>query len=301
MKDEKEYPIRKYVIYIISLISISYIILRILLYYFDVLPWIKETKDIDFKILIEGMDNGLINFYDDVVISDWPPYYLYFWYFLFFPVYIIPTGGLIGVYVWDALRLILTIVVVNKSAKVFKQKKNLLIFYIFTIVGYSIDAYYNNVNFLIVFFLFYSFIYIGKDKMWIAGILFTLSTFKITAILFLPVLLLSKKIKVRDLIYFIIPFALICIPYIIFPEFLFQMTSNWFYSDAEIQGLLIIDSIIWKALQPSHLMFIALLVIIFLESINIEKKRNVYRLILVSVITIYYIYLTIIVFIIPAL
>ena len=301
MKDEKEYPIHKYVIYIITLISISYIILRILLYYFDVLPWIKETKDIDFKILIEGMDNGLINFYEDIGISDWPPYYLYFWYFLFFPVYIIPTDGLIGVYVWDAFRLILTIVVVNKSAKVFKQKKNLLIFYIFTIVGYSIDAYYNNVNFLIVFFLFYSFIYIGKDKMWIAGILFTLSTFKITAILFLPVLLLSKKIKVRDLIYFIIPFVLICIPYIIFPDYLFQMTSNWLYSDTEIQGLLIIESIFWKALQPSHLMFIALLLIIFLESINIEKKRNVYRLILVSVITMYYIYLTIIVFIIPAL
>ncbi|KKK44460.1 MAG: hypothetical protein Lokiarch_18070 [Candidatus Lokiarchaeum sp. GC14_75] len=301
MKDEKEYPIHKYVIYIISLISISFIILRILLYYFDILPWIKETKDIDFKILIDGMDNGLINFYDDGVISKWPPYYLYFWYFLFFPVYIIPTDGLIGVYVWDALRLILTIVVVNKSAKVFKQKKNLLIFYIFSIVGYSIDAYYNNVNFLIVFFLFYSFIYIGKDKMWIAGILFTLSTFKITAILFLPVLLLSKKIKVKDLIYFIAPFALVCIPYLIFPEYFFQMTSNWFSRDTEIQGLLIIDSIIWKALQPSHLMFIALLVIIFLESINIEKKRKVYRLILVSVITIYYIYLTIIVFIIPAL
>ena len=301
MKDEKEYPIHKYVIYIISLISISYLILRILLYYFDILPWIKETKDIDFKILIEGMDNGLINFYDDVAISKWPPYYLYFWYFLFFPVYIIPIDGLIGVYVWDALRLILTIVVVNKSAKVFKQKKNLLIFYIFSIVGYSIDAYYNNVNFLIVFFLFYSFIYIGKDKMWIAGILFTLSTFKITAILFLPILLLSKKIKVRDLIYFIIPFVLICIPYIIFPDYLFQMTSNWLYSDTEVQGLLIIESIFWKALQPSHLMFIALLVIIYLESINIEKKRNVYRLILVSVITIYYIYLTVIVFIIPAL
>ena len=301
MKDEKEYPIHKYVIYIISLISISYLILRILLYYFDILPWIKETKDIDFKILIEGMDNGLINFYDDVAISKWPPYYLYFWYFLFFPVYIIPIDGLIGVYVWDALRLILTILVVIKSARVFKQKKNLLIFYIFSIVGYSIDAYYNNVNFLIVFFLFYSFIYIGKDKMWIAGILFTLSTFKITAILFLPILLLSKKIKVRDLIYFIIPFVLICIPYIIFPDYLFQMTSNWLYSDTEIQGLLIIESIFWKALQPSHLMFIALLVIIYLESINIEKKRNVYRLILVSVITIYYVYLTVIVFFIPAL
>ncbi|MHA2185361.1 MAG: glycosyltransferase 87 family protein, partial [Promethearchaeota archaeon] len=188
MNDEKEYPIHIYFIYLFIIISVVFIALRILLYFFEISPWIQDTKDIDFKILLEGMKNGLTNFYDPITITGWPPYYLYFWYFLFFPVYIIPTNGIISVFVWDALRLILTILVIKRSPTVFKNKKDLLIFYIFSIVGYSIDAYYNNVNFLIVFFLFYSFIYFEKDQKWISGILFTLATFKITAIIFLPVL-----------------------------------------------------------------------------------------------------------------
>jgi len=299
MSNEKEYPIHKYFIFIFVAITISFIILRVILYFFEISPWIEETKDVDFKILLEGMENGLIDFYDPITTSDWPPYYLYFWYYLFFYIFIIPTEGLIGVYVWDVLRLILIILVIKESPKVFKNKKDLLIFYIFGTVGYSIDAYYNNVNFLIVFLLFYSFVYLEKDKKWIAGILFTLASFKITAILFVPVLLIARKIKFKDLIYYLIPFAIICIPYMIFPDYFFQMVTNWGHSDAEIQGILIIDSIIWKALQPSHLMFIALLLIIFLENIKTEEMKNLYRIILVSIITLYYIYLTTIVFILP--
>ena len=299
MSNEKEYPIHKYFIFIFIAITISFIILRIILYFFEISPWIEETKDVDFKILLEGMENGLIDFYDPITTSDWPPYYLYFWYYIFFYIFIIPTEGLIGVYVWDVLRLILIILVIKESPKVFKNKKDLLIFYIFGTVGYSIDAYYNNVNFLIVFLLFYSFVYLEKDKKWIAGILFTLASFKITAILFVPVLLIVRKIKFKDLIYYLIPFAIICIPYMIFPEYFFQMLTNWGHSDAEIQGILIIDSIIWKALQPSHLMFIALLLIIFLENIKTEERKNLYRIILVSIIAVYYTYLTTIVFIIP--
>jgi len=299
MSNEKEYPIHKYFICIFVSITISFIILRIILYFFEISPWIKETKDIDFKILLEGMENGLIDYYDPITTSDWPPYYLYFWYYIFFYIFIIPTEGLIGVYVWDVLRLILIILVIKESPKVFKNKKDLLIFYIFGTVGYSIDAYYNNLNLLIVFLLFYSFVYLEKDKKWIAGILFTLASFKITAILFVPVLLIVRKIKFKDLIYYLIPFAIICIPYMIFPEYFFQMVTNWGHSDAEIQGILIIDSIIWKALQPSHLMFIALLLIIFLENIKTEERKNLYRIIIVSIITLYYIYLTTIVFIIP--
>ncbi|MFW9940101.1 MAG: glycosyltransferase family 87 protein [Candidatus Thorarchaeota archaeon] len=301
MSNEKEYSFTKYLIYLFIAVSISFIILRILLYFFETSSWIKETKDIDFKILLEGMNNGIINFYDPITISDWPPYYLYFWYFIFFFIYIIPTEGLIAVYIWDALRLLLIILVIRESPKVFKDKKNLFFFYGFCFIGYFIDAYYNNVNFIIVYLLFYSFIYLEKGQKWIAGILFTLATFKITTILFLPVLLIVKKIKVKDLIYFLIPFAIICIPYMIFPEYFFQMITNWGHSDAEIQGILIIDSIIWKALQPSHLMFIALLLIIFLENIKTEERKNLYRIILVSIITIYYIYLTTIVFIIPVI
>ena len=299
MSNEKEYPNHKYLICLFVAITISFIILRIILYYFEISPWIKETKDIDFKILLEGMKNGIIDFYDPITISDWPPYYLYFWYYLFFFIFIIPTAGLIAVYVWDVLRLILIILIIKDSPKVFKNRKNLLIFYGFSTIGYIIDAYYNNVNFLIVFLLFYSFIYLEKDQKWIAGILFTLATFKITSILFIPVLLIVRKIKFKDLIYYLIPLAIICIPYMIFPEYFFQMVTNWGHSDTEIHGILIIDSIIWKALQPSHLMFIALLLIIFLENIKAEERKNLYRIILVSMITLYYIYLTTIVFIIP--
>jgi len=79
------------------------------------------------------------------------------------------------------------------------------------------------------------------------------------------------------------------------------MITNWGHSDAEIQGVLFIDSIIWKALQPSHLMFIGLLLIIFMENIKNLERKNLYRAILVSIITVYYIYLTTIVFIIPVL
>ena len=298
-ENQKEYPIHKYFIYIFIIITVSLVILRIFLYFFDILPWIKATKDIDFKILLEGMENGLINFYEHPEELKWPPYYLYYWYFLFFPIYIIPLNGLIGVYVWDALRLILSIWVIKESPKVFKYKKDLLVFYILSTVGYSIDAYYNNVNFLIVFFLFYSFVYLEKDKKWIAGILFTLATFKITALLFLPVILIIRKIKWKDLIYYLVPFFIICIPYIIFPNYFFQMFENWFYSDEEIQGILIFDSIMWKALQPSHLMFIGLLLIIFLENLKNKDRKNLYRIILVSIITLYYVYLTTIVFIIP--
>jgi len=243
------------------------------------------------------MDNGLINFYDPVEISEWPPYYLYFWYFLFFPIYILPL--IVGLYVWDILRLILSIVIIKESAKLFTEKKDLLIFYLLCTIGYSLDAYYHNVNFLIAFFLFMSYYYLEKDKKWNAGILFVLATFKITAILFLPLLLIIKKVKLKDLLYFLIPFALMFIPYIIFPDYFFQMVNNWGHSDTEIKGLLIIDSILWKALQPSHLMFIGLLLIIFIENIKDEKRKSVYRTIFVSIITVYYVYLTIIVYVIP--
>ncbi|MFW9894247.1 MAG: hypothetical protein ACFFD7_00420, partial [Candidatus Thorarchaeota archaeon] len=143
------------------------------------------------------------------------------------------------------------------------------------------------------------YVYLEKGQKWIAGILFTLATFKITAIAFLPVLLIVRKIKVKDLIYFLLPLAIIFIPYVIFPNYFLQMITNWGYSDTEIQGILLIDSIIWKALQPSHLMFIGLLLIIFMENIKNEERKKIYRIVLVSLITIYYIYLTTIVFIIP--
>ncbi|MCK4379934.1 MAG: hypothetical protein KAW51_02275, partial [Candidatus Lokiarchaeota archaeon] len=72
---EEKSTLPLYFICFFTIITIILIILRI--FFLDMFEWVKETKDIDFKILIEGMNNGLVNFYDPVAISDWPPYYLY--------------------------------------------------------------------------------------------------------------------------------------------------------------------------------------------------------------------------------
>lgn len=301
MSEEENRSIRSFFTIIFVIITIALIIIRVISIFYEISPWVEATKDIDFKILIEGMDNGLVNFYEEITISDWPPYYLYFWYFLFFPIYIIPFNISFGVYIWDVLRLILTIIVVKKASTIFKNKKDLLIFYILGSIGYTIDAYYNNVNFIIVFLLFFSFYFLENDKYWKAGLLFTLATFKITAIIFLPVLLIIKKLKWKDLKYFLFPLLLICIPYLIFPDYLFQMVKNWGYSDIEVKGILFFASVLWKALQPSHLMFIGLLFIIFIENIKDDNRKKYLRIILVSLISIYYIYLTSIVFIIPVI
>jgi hypothetical protein len=300
MNNEKEYPIHLYFICGLIIITIILIVLRILLGFFYINPWIKETRDVDYKILIEGMKNGIINFYDPIEISDWPPYYLYFWYFLFFPMYLIPLE--IGLYIWDCLRLLCVGYVFFKAKDIFESKTDLIIFYTLSSIGYSYDAYFNNVNFLIIFFLFLSYKCLEDDKKWIAGIFFTLATFKINSILFIPVLLIIRKLKARDLIYFVVPFLLVCIPYMIFPEYFMQMINNWLHSDEAIQGILIVDSITWKVLQPSHLMFISLLIIIFLanlENISMDKRKKLFRILFPIIIILYYIYLTIIVFLIP--
>ncbi|MFX1395114.1 MAG: glycosyltransferase 87 family protein [Promethearchaeota archaeon] len=293
---EREYPIHLYFILILIGITIAFMVLRVILQFYVINPYINRNKDVDYLILIEGMKNGLINFYDEVELSDWPPYYLYFWYFLFFPMYLIPIE--IGLYIWDLLRLISAGYIFFKAKDIFENKKDLILFYVLCSIGYGYDAFFNNVNFLIILFLFLSYQSLENDKKWIAGIFFTLATFKINSILFIPLLLVVKKLKLKDLKYFIIPFFLICIPYIIFPNYFMQMINNWLYSDERVQGVLIIDSIAWKVLQPSHLMFISFLILIFLENlenISLEGRKSLFRILILSLLLIYYVYLTIIV------
>ena len=299
MSDEQEYPF--HLIFIISLIIITIIltIMRIFFYFYESNPFFDFRRDYDFIILREGMKNGLINFYAPIESSEWPPYYLYFWYFMFYPMYLIPIE--IGLYVWDILRLISVVYVFLKAKELFENRTDLIIFYILSCIGYAYDAYFNNVNFLILFFLFNSYLALKKDKKWIAGILFTLATFKINAFMFLPVLLIAKKIKFKDLIYYLVPFFIVFIPYIIFPDYFMQMVTNWGHSDESVEGILRFESIFWKALQPSHLMFIGLLLIIFLNGITDIKRKNIYRISSLSAIVIYYVYITIIVFVIPVL
>ena len=95
-------------------ICIATLPLFILFFFFPEL--IRESKDYDYRLLLKGMDNGLINFYDPITDYDWPPYYLYFWFFLFFPMYLMPFE--IGVYVWDILRLVMGIFIINEAPKI---------------------------------------------------------------------------------------------------------------------------------------------------------------------------------------
>jgi hypothetical protein len=294
-------PLKKYFIFIIIAITIVLIALRILIDLFEFPELMEISRDIDFFILQEGFKNGLINFYDPIDlpedIPNWPPYYLYYWYFVFFPIGIIPFN--IGVYIWDILRLLCASYVVIKAYDMFKSRNDIFLFFIMLVIGFTIDAWFNNCNFVIIFFSFNSYLYLEKDKKWISGIFFALSLIKINSFLFLPILLVVKRIKLRDLFYYIIPFFLICIPYLIFPNYLTQMINNWLFSDEKIQGIFIFDSILWKALQPSHFMFIGLLFIVFLENINQEKRKNQFRILILLVLIFFNIYSLIVVFILP--
>jgi len=291
--DKRGYALHTYIIGVLIIITIVFMIIRIIINTLEFSYLVEISKDFDYRILMEGMDNGLINFYDPVPMHAWPPYYLYFWYFMYYPMYLMPIG--VGVYVWDILRLLCCIYVVKEAHNVFHQKIDLIIFYIFIIPSFAVESYLNNVNFLIMILLFTSYTSYEKDQKWLAGILFALATFKINSIIFLPILLIVKKIKVKDIIYFVIPLGLLCIPYVIFPDYFLQMVENWTFAKAEvvetesilIRGLMILDSILWKALQPSHLMFIGLIIIMFLENVKDSKWRNRYRIIIITFVVIY--------------
>ena len=301
MSDEIHSTIRRNMVILLALITIFLLITRILINIFDFPLLLDGSRDVDFEILLLGLKNGLTNFYDPVAVPegvpDWPPYYLYFWYFIFFPMGLIPFE--ISIYIWDALRLIISSYIVLKSFKLIKNRTNLLWFYFTLGVGFFIDGWYNNCNFLIIFFLLLSYTSLERDKMWLSGIFFALSTIKINSILFIPVLLMVKKIKVKDLVYYILPFILLCLPYVIFPDYLLQMLSNWTNDTPGIQGLTFLDPIIWKAVQPSHLMFLGFMAIIIFESLEKYKKSDQIRNAIVLLLIAFYIYISVVVMILP--
>ncbi|TFF87997.1 MAG: DUF2029 domain-containing protein [Promethearchaeota archaeon] len=294
--DTKRRSMRISFIFVILGLTLIFIILRILIYFFD-FPFLFElSKDIDFELLYKGNLQGLVNFYNDVTISGWfqpfPPYYLYFFYFLFLPMNLMPME--VGFYVWDILRFLLVSYVFWKIPEVFQNKIDIFIFYLMSTLSYFFDGYFNNVNFLILFLLFLSYTYYERNK-WISGVLFALATFKINSILFLPLLLMIRKIKIKDIIYYLIPFFLICIPYIIFPNYLVQMLDNWAYSSFEIPAvdsvflelLLKGFSFIWRAVQVSQFMFIGLLMLILLENIKKDSIRKILRVLIIIILTIF--------------
>ncbi|NVM44028.1 MAG: DUF2029 domain-containing protein [Candidatus Lokiarchaeota archaeon] len=301
MDEEVHYTVHTNMVYLLIATAIVLFISRIVVNILDLPLFLDGSRDVDFRILLLGLENGLIDFYDPVFVPegvpDWPPYYLYFWYFIFYPMGLIPFE--IGVYVWDILRLIISSYIVLKAFKIIKNRTNLLWFYFTVLVGFIIDGWYNNCNFLLIFFLLLSYTSLENDKKWVSGIFFALSTIKINSVLFIPVLLLTKKIKFKDLIYYIVPFAALCLPYIIFPDYLFQMLNNWSNSTPGIQGLTPLDPIIWKAVQPSHLMFLGFMLIIVFEHLMQYEKGQKFRTIVVSVLIFFYIYISITVWILP--
>jgi len=301
MSDEINYTIHTNMVILLAFLTIYLFIMRILINTFDSPQLIEGSRDVDFKILLLGLKNGLENFYAPVAVPvgvpDWPPYYLYFWYFIFYPMGLFPFE--VSVYIWDILRLITSSYVVLRVFKIIKNRTNLLFFYLTFTIGFFIDGWYNNCNFLIIFFLLFSYTSLEKDKMWLSGIFFALATIKINSILFVPVLLILKKIKVKDLIYYVLPFTLLCLPYIIFPDYFLQMINNWTNSTPGIQGLTFLDSIIWKAVQPSHLMFLGFILVIIFESLEKYKKKERIRVPIMLTLSAFYIYMIIIVIILP--
>lgn len=301
--NEENSTIHINMVYLLVIATIFLFITRIVLNLFDFPLILEGSRDVDFKIFLLGLENGLINFYNPIDVPegvpDWPPYYLYFWYFIFFPMGLLPFE--ISVYIWDLLRLILTSYIVLKAFKIIKNRTNLKYFYFTISVGFFIDGWYNNCNFLIVFFLFMSYTLLESDKKWTSGLFFALSTIKINSILFIPVLLIAKKIKLKDLSYYVIPFILLCLPYIIFPDFFFQMLTNWLNSTPGIQGLTFLDPILWKAVQPSHLMFLGFLFVIIFENIEQFKRKDQIRNGIVIALILFYIYISLIIWLIPLL
>ena len=159
-------------------------------------------------------------------------------------------------------------------------------FFILSGVGFFADAYLNNTNWLLGLLLFLSYSELEKDRKWIAGILFAIAMYKINIIAFPIILLIVQKIKFKDIIYFIVPLAILCIPYVIFPEYFIQMFHNWTFIENtgadQISLFMRIYLISWQAFQTAQLMFMSLLVLYFLINVKDEKWRDRLRIIIVA-------------------
>ena len=151
---------------------------------------------------------------------------------------------------WDVLRFLSTIYIAIKIKNLTENGKTLIYFFFFSACGYFADMYLNNTNWLIQLFLYQSYICLEKEKKLLSGFFFTLATFKPTLLLFPFILIIIKRIRIKDSFYYFFPFLLISIPYIIFPNYFLTMISNWFKSAETPSGLVFG---IWRLFQPAHL------------------------------------------------
>ena len=76
MRIERKYPFHKYFICLLALITVLFIVLRILINLFDFPLLLEISRDVDFNILLRGFHNGLRDFYKIAEmppgIPDWP-------------------------------------------------------------------------------------------------------------------------------------------------------------------------------------------------------------------------------------
>ncbi|MHA1491076.1 MAG: hypothetical protein ACTSRI_15685 [Promethearchaeota archaeon] len=273
------FPYYKYYAHSIVLMTIILTILRIIFYFFEI-PFFTIFRDIDLITLRDWTNNGLVNYYSSSSIRGFRAIYLYYWNFIYYPIYIIPLE--IGVYIWDAFRLITAIYIAKNVYQLSQNHVGIVFYFILSGLGYFIDGYLNNTNWLIQLLLFESFLALKKEKKILAGLLFTLACYKIIVIAFPFVLLITKKIKIKDLIYYFLPLIIICIPYFIFPDYLMQMLNNWFWiegKDASNEPLMLqIYLLFWQGFQTAQLLFVSLIMLMFLGTIKEYKWRVRFRL-----------------------
>jgi hypothetical protein len=248
-----------------------------------------SNRDLNFKTNYDLMSNGVFHYYEENPLLDEKAIYLYFWYFIFYPFYILPYE--ISLYLWDLLRLSSAIYIALKIEKITSDNRELYFFFLFSAIGYFADMYLNNTNWLIQLLLIESFYQFQRDKKILSGIIFSFAVFKVTLILFPLILIISKKLKVKNLAYFITPLILICIPYFIFPEYFISMVSNWFEVSDISTNLFLINIFLklWRLVQPAHLMYVSFITLIIILNITNEKIKDRIALIIYIFVSIFWI------------
>lgn len=243
-------------------------------------PALFDLVDADYMLRVDELSNGLFNLYGDLYNTGSLCHYLYYWYFYFFPFWILPP--IVGVFLWDLLRLIMFLYIIEKIDNYIKDDMNYLLWIGITQTAFYFDQYLNNANFLIMFFLFVSYEMLLKEKKVAATIFFILGVIKINALIYLVVILVNKKINFRELIvYYVVPLLCVMLPYFIFPDYLYQWLSNlgFFYSDLPTEFSMynlfrFIIIILWKMFQFAQFMFYGFIFALFIEERK-EKWRNI--------------------------
>jgi hypothetical protein len=286
---------KRYIIFVI-ITSLFLVCTRIIFYYFQdelsgffFMDLLMSNRDLNFKTNYDLMSNGVFHYYEENPLLDEKAIYLYFWYFIFYPFYILPYE--ISLYLWDLLRLSSAIYISLKIEKITSDNRELYFFFLFSAIGYFTDMYLNNTNWLIQLLLIESFYQFQRDKKVLSGILFSFAVFKVTLILFPLILIIIKKLKVKHLAYFIAPLIILCIPYLIFPEYFISMLSNWFEVSDTSTDLSLINIFLklWRLVQPAHLLYVSFITLIIILNISNEKIKDRIALIIYIFVSIFWI------------